>query len=144
MFATVRASLLYVGIVFSAGFVLGTLRTLVLEPRLGPTLATMLELPLILSVAWWACRIVLRRSTGLERRSRRLAMGWIAFGILLAAEFGLAVLAFGRSPAEQLYAYGRPAEALGLLGQVAFALFPAIQVQHPRATIPTGTRERAR
>jgi hypothetical protein len=50
------AGLVYFGCVFAAGFVLGVLRTLFVVPRLGETFAVAMELPIILVVAWIACR----------------------------------------------------------------------------------------
>jgi len=51
----------YVVAVFGAGFMLGVLRTLVLVPRLGALWAVLLELPVMLTIAWLSCARILRR-----------------------------------------------------------------------------------
>jgi len=55
-------------------------------------------------------------------------MGVVAFVVLMAAEFGLTAVAFGRSPAEYLVSYGPMSGAIGLAAQVAFAVIPVVQV----------------
>jgi hypothetical protein len=55
-------------------------------------------------------------------------MGGLAFAILMFAEVGLSILGFGRTFAEHLASYRQIASFMGLLGQLAFASFPAIQL----------------
>ena len=45
MGVTIRSGAVYFAIVFLVGFALGALRTLVMAPRLGDTLAVLLERP---------------------------------------------------------------------------------------------------
>jgi hypothetical protein len=52
----------------------------------------------------------------------------LAFAILMFAEVGLSILGFGRTFAEHLASYRQIASFMGLLGQLAFASFPAIQL----------------
>lgn len=47
-----KAGAIYFVAVFTLGFCLGVLRTLVLVPRLGETLAVLAELPVILAASW--------------------------------------------------------------------------------------------
>ena len=122
----VAAATRYALTVFAAGFLLGTFRVLWLAPRLGPTAAVALELPLILAVAWIACR---RTATSVPTTPRaRLAMGGIAFLLLMAAE-ALIGTAFGRGLAAQIRELTTAAGLLGLAGQIAFALFPLLQLR---------------
>ena len=51
-----RAGALYAIIVFPIGFVLGTIRVLLLVPRLGGTTAVVLEVPFMLTASWFVCR----------------------------------------------------------------------------------------
>ena len=122
----------YFGAVFAAGFVLGVLRTLVLVPLLGELAAVLVELPLILTIAWRVCTRLLRRWP-LSPRSA-LGMGGIAFLLLMAAEAGLSTLLAGRSLAEHLALYAQLPHLVGLAGQLAFALFPWIQVRRSQST----------
>ena len=74
----------FLAIVFAAGFILGTIRTLVLVPHLGPLAAVLLELPLMLGIAWAVCRWLLRRFAVGEAWTARLAMGaiWASTSVL--------------------------------------------------------------
>lgn len=126
-FRAALAGSLYFGAVFAAGFVLGAVRVLVLLPRLGETAAVVLELPLMLVLSWFVCRRLVDRFGIPPGFTHRLLMGGVAFGLLMLAETGLSVLAFGRPPAEHLMHYTTTAGFLGFAGQVAFAAFPALQ-----------------
>jgi len=121
------AGLAYFGVVFAAGFALGTLRVLVLAPRLGESASVLLELPIILAVSWVVCRRLVTRIAVPKAPSARLAMGGIALGALLVAEAGVSVLGFGRTLSAHLEQYRQLPALIGLAGQVAFALFPIIQ-----------------
>lgn len=126
--------MVYVTAVFAAGFVLGVLRTLVLMPLLGELGAVLVELPVILSIAWWVCTRILRRWPLLPPAAA--AMGAVAFLLLMAAEAGLSMLLAGRSLAEHLALYAQLPHQLGLAGQLAFALFPWLQAR--RSQRPPG------
>ena len=124
------AASIYFAVVFAAGFALGVLRTLLLEPLLGALAAVMVELPLILGIAWLACSRVLRRiplaGTG------PLAMGAAAFALLMLAEAGISMLLAGRSLSQHLALYREAPHLLGLAGQVLFAAFPWMQARRAR------------
>ena len=125
MSAAARLGLIYFAAVFAAGFVLGTVRTLVLIPRLGELGAVMVELPLILAVAWFVCgRLVRHRGLAATEAA---AMGSIAFALLMVAEAGLSRWLGGRSLAEHLALYAEPAHLIGLMAQLAFAAFPMLR-----------------
>jgi hypothetical protein len=130
--SSVKAGVFYFAVVFAAGFVFGTFRTLVLVPRLGERTAVLVELPIILAVSWIACGRAIRRCRVPDRAAPRLVMGIVAFGLLMIAELGLSMLVFGRSFREVAADLGTPQGWLGLAGQVAFALFPLARIK--RAT----------
>lgn len=132
MTSALRAGVVYFAIVFAVGFVLGTIRVLVLAPRLGETGGVAVELPVMLSVSWIVCGRLLERSSVRRRWGDRLAMGFVAFVLLMAAELGVSVLAFGRSVAEHLGTYRSGGAALGLAAQVIFAAFPLARMGFPR------------
>ncbi len=124
----------YFSAVFAAGFLLGVLRTLVLVPLLGELTAVLVELPLMLTIAWLVCTRILRRWP-LSPRSA-LGMGAVAFLLLMAAEASLSTLLAGRSLAEHLALYSQLPHQVGLAGQLAFALVPWLQArrsQTPRS-----------
>lgn len=117
--------LVYFTAVFALGFALGTLRVLVLGPRLGELGAVAAELPVILAGAWLVCgRLLAGRRLG---RAEAAAMGATAFTLLMLAEAALSWLAFGRSLAGHVALYAEPPQLLGLAGQLAFAAFPLLR-----------------
>lgn len=120
----------YFLIVFAIGFALGTVRTLVVAPRLGDLAAVALELPLMLAAAWWVCgRLVRHLPRGIAPRA---VMGGSAFVLLMATEFAMSLWLFGRSPATYAASLVSTAGLLGLAGQIAFAALPLIDHAYRR------------
>lgn len=119
------AALTYWAGIFALGFALGTLRSLWLAPAIGEVAAVASELPLMLLASWLFARHLVRRHR-IAPGAPALAMGLAAFALLLASELALGLFALGQSPGEWAAALLRPAGALGLAGQIAFALFPAL------------------
>ena len=117
------AAAAYWGIVFALGFVLGTVRVLWVIPRVGLIPATLLELPIILAASWFAAGWILRWFAIAGRREA-MALGVLAFVLLMAAECALATGLMGQTPAQWLTELREPHALLGLAGQVAFALMP--------------------
>ncbi len=126
MASSLKAAALFVAVVFAAGFVLGTLRVLVVEPALGPVIAVLLELPVMLVISWLVCTRIIAWCNVADTAIDRLAMGALAFALLMTVETLLG-LAIGRPVSEQLAAYGTLAGQLGLAGQIAFAMAPLVQ-----------------
>jgi hypothetical protein len=123
----VAAGATYFLLVFVLGIVLGTVRTLLVEPRLGLAAATALELPVMLAASWFACTWVIARLLVPPAVEARLAMGGLAFALLMAGELAVSVILAGRTPAEHLATFSEPARQWGLAAQLLFALFPALQ-----------------
>jgi hypothetical protein len=123
--------LVYCAIIFTIGFVLGSVRVLLVAPRLGELWAVLLELPLMLLACWGVSGWLTRRLLGTASAGAALVMGGVAFAGLMVAEFALAGLAFDRSPLEQVQGWLTPEGALGLAGQIGFAVFPWIQTRRP-------------
>ncbi|MES2540860.1 MAG: hypothetical protein V4583_09775 [Pseudomonadota bacterium] len=123
MSALVKAGLAYVIPVFAVAFVLGALRVTVVAPALGPLAAVALEVPLVLALSWVVAGRVLARW---PLRDKRPALALLAFALLMVLELATA-LAFGQSPAQFLTAMTTPAGALGLAGQIGFALIPLVR-----------------
>lgn len=128
----IKAALAYFVTVFGLGFMLGTVRVLVIIPRIGEAAAVLLELPVMLAASWVAAGWCVRRFAVPARLSTRLAMGFLAFALVMAAELALAVLLFGQSPARYLDTYRHFAGAMGLAAQFGYALFPALRRGDPR------------
>jgi hypothetical protein len=122
-----EAGLAYAAGAFAVGFVLGTIRVLVVVPVLGELVGVSLELPIMLAVSWPICRRATAHFAVPARVSARLVMGAVAFAGLMAAETALSLFVFGRSLSEHLLRYREWASLLGLAGQIAFAAFPTVQ-----------------
>jgi hypothetical protein len=119
----------YFASVFLIGAGLGTGRILLLEPGLGPVLATLVELPLMIGASWLVCGWVVKRLAVPGERSARLLMGGIAFLLLMAAELALTLFVFGGSIAGHFQAYRDPAPLIGLAGQLVFAALPLVEAR---------------
>ena len=119
-----RAGSLYFALIFALGFVLGAVRTLLVAPRYGEPLAVLIELPVMLTASWFVCGWVLRRVPVQASPGPRLAMGAVAFALLMLAEITLSMTAFDRSLAGYFRELTTPHGLIGLAGQLAFALVP--------------------
>lgn len=120
------AALLYFVIVFSVGFMLGTVRVLLLEPRLGPVVAVLCEAPILL-VAMIAAALWVPRVLGLARDVR--AMASIGLGALVlqqVAEFVLGYALRGLGAAEQLAKFSTPEGLIYLALLAMFAVMPLL------------------
>jgi hypothetical protein len=80
------AGAFYAFMVFLIGFVFGTIRILVLAPRLGETAAVVLETPIMLAASWFVCRWCVDRLGVPRRVIARSVMGAAAFVVLMSAE----------------------------------------------------------
>ncbi len=122
------AGLAYFAVIFALGFVLGSVRVLLIAPAVSEFIAVLIELPVILLACWLASGFWIRQLR-ISTLQAALMMGAVAFFCLMIAEFSLGALAFERTLSDQLQNWITPAGALGLCGQIAFALFPWIQVR---------------
>jgi hypothetical protein len=122
-----RAGAVYFALVFALGFVLGTARVLAVAPILGETLATLVELPAMLAASWLLCGWCVRRFDVPCAGGERVAMGALAFALLMLAEFSLSSVLMDRSAAAHFARYGEIGPALGLAAQLAFAAFPVVR-----------------
>lgn len=129
-----KAGSAYFALIFSLGFILGTVRVLAVIPRIGEFAATLLELPLILTASWFVSGWLIRKMRIAPNSGSRLLMGAVAFGMAMIAE-PLLGLSFGMSLAEQGSALLRPAGLAGLAGQALFGLIPWIRL-HTAETRP--------
>jgi hypothetical protein len=130
--ASIKAGFAYALIVFVAGFVLGTLRVLLVVPRLGATTGVLLEAPLILTASWLVSRWCTEHFRVRADVGARVLVGTIAFVTLMCAEIALSVVLFHKSVSEHLAGYQSVPGAIGLAAQVCFASFPLIQARIQR------------
>ncbi|WP_237215379.1 hypothetical protein [Falsiroseomonas oryziterrae] len=92
----IGAGVLWFAVMFGLGFLLGPVRILVLEPRLGPTGAVLVEaVPMVAAMtllAPWVARLFDVAPTA----AARLGMGAVGLILLLMADTLLGWLLFGR------------------------------------------------
>jgi len=125
----------YFGVVFFAGFVLGTIRVLALVPVVGERYAELLEMPLMLTVVFVAARRM--RVSRLGRLSERLMAGLFALALLLAAEFSLVLWMRGLTIGEYWESRDPVSGGAYLISLLVFGVAPARV-----GGLPTGGRER--
>ena len=124
MMQILKAGVIYFAFVFSAGFVLGTVRTLCVVPRVGTRLAELMEAPLMLVVTIVAARWIARHFSIPCVPSARLAMGAIALALLFVAEFGLVLWLRGISIREYLATRDPVSGAIFYVLLGVFAIMP--------------------
>lgn len=78
----------YFALVFSVGFLLGIVRVLLLEPRLGERWAELAEMPLMLLAIVLSARFIVRRFPASQRASY-LVSGGVALLLLVLVEFSV-------------------------------------------------------
>lgn len=125
------AATLYFLLVFAAGFMLGAVRVMLVVPRLGGFAATLIEIPLMLAVAYFACRLVLDHWQVPPLPELRWAMAAWFVALLALGEWQLGILLFHRSAAQQWATLASPAGLAGLGAQLLAALLPVICGRHP-------------
>jgi hypothetical protein len=81
-----KAAGLYFVIVFGAGFVLGTIRVLLVVPHLGVRTAELMETPVMVAISFFAARWMMRHFAALHAAAARIAIGLVALALLLGAE----------------------------------------------------------
>jgi hypothetical protein len=118
-----KASAIYFISVFGVGFVLGTIRVLLIVPYIGVRWAELFEQPLMLLASFYFARLVVRYF-GPFAPARRLAIGIIALAFLLAAELSLTLFVQGLAFSQYLASRDAVAGVAYLLSLAAFALMP--------------------
>jgi hypothetical protein len=83
--------IVYFLLVFGAGFVLGTVRVLLIVPHVGDRAAELFEIPLILLATVLAARWITRRFPEPSDNAERLVIGGIALGLMLAGELAVGI-----------------------------------------------------
>ena len=121
-----KAGVLYFALVFGAGFVLGTIRTLWVVPRVGTRIAELMETPLMLVVTILAAQWVVLHLSTPSVPSARLEMGGIALALLLVAEFGFALWLRGLSIKQYFAARDRVSGLVYCAMLGVFAIMPLL------------------
>ncbi len=124
-----KAGALYFALVFTAGFVLGTIRLLWLVPRFGERAAELIEAPIMLGVIVLAAQWTVRYLAVPPSPPKRLGVGFVALGILLAAELTLVLWLRGLSIADYVATRDPVSGAVYLVMLGLFAVMPALMAR---------------
>jgi hypothetical protein len=121
-----KAGALYFTIVFAAGFLLGPIHVLWIEPKAGPTLAVLCESPFLLAVMILAARWV-PGAVALEKTAASLiTMGIIALALQQAADFLVGVGLRGIPLKQQVAHFGTKAGMVYATLLILFAIIPLV------------------
>lgn len=118
-----RLGLAYFAIVFAVGFVLGTVRTLWLVPRLGERWAELAEMPVMVGASWLAARALFRQA-GLSLRAT-VGAGVLALVLLVGVEVTVVLRVRGLSWSEYLATRDAVSGTAYLAALLLFAAMPA-------------------
>ena len=121
-----KTGLLYFVLVFTTGFLFGTVRVLWLVPRFGERTAELMEAPIMLVVTIFAAQWVVQRLAVPLAPSKRLAVGMIALALLLVTEFTLVLSLRGLSIAEYVATRDPVSGTVYLAMLLLFATMPLI------------------
>jgi hypothetical protein len=123
------AATLYFIIVFGVGFLLGPIRVLLLEPRIGAVRAALCEAPFLLGAILVASRVAPRALQLDGRKGALLAVGLIALGMQQIADLAVGLALRGLSLPEQLARLATPEGAIYAALLVLFAVMPVLTNQ---------------
>ncbi len=118
------AGVLYFAVTYSAGFLFGTLRELLLVPNFGSTVSILIETPAMLAVTYFAASWIIRRLAPPLTPLRLLGTGLIGFGCLMLAELAFAMPLRGLDAQQWLAHFSTMDGAISLAMFVLFAVMP--------------------
>jgi hypothetical protein len=123
---TIKAGITYFALVFGAGFVLGMIRVPFLVPRLGERVAELVEMPFMLVAILLAAQFIIRRFSLPANVLARLWAGFVALGLLVAAEVLLAVALQDRTLGEYVASRDPGSGSVYLAMLALFAVMPLV------------------
>lgn len=121
-----KYGLIYFALVFGAGFILGTIRVLILEPRMATRYAELIEIPLMLVVIYLSAKYVVSKMHSMQARLPYFITGASALLLLLMLEFTLVLGLQGISFGQYLESRDRIAFGAYLVSLIIFALMPLL------------------
>ena len=124
MLRTIKLSLLYFGIVFGVGFVLGTIRVVFLVPLMGERWAELLEMPFMLVAIIYTAKYLVHRYPLLPMRVW-LSVGLLALFILLSVEFTIVLGLRGISLADYFNSRDIISGSAYIISLVIYMLMPS-------------------
>jgi hypothetical protein len=123
---TLKAGAFYFVLVFAAGFVLGTIRTLWIVPRVGARTAEMIETPIMFAVIVFAAHWVAKRLLLPPTLAMRLGFGFVGLALLLITEFTVVLWLRGLTIRNYFASRDPVAGTVYLIMLGVFALMPLL------------------
>lgn len=120
--------LFYFGLIFTAGFILGTLRELLLAPNIGASTAELIEIPVMLLIIVSSARLTVNRYP-LKNLIQYLTLGVAALAVLLAAEITLVLWLRNMTLSTYIASKQNLAGLAYLLSLIFFALAPYLSAR---------------
>ena len=120
---TLAAPFLYFAIVFGAGFVVGPLRVLYVEPRVGITTAVLLEAPILLIAMLVGAKLTVRWMQA-PSVAALLGVGILALVMQQVSDVAVGVFLRGMTVADHIAQFGTPAGMIYSALLAAFAMMP--------------------
>jgi len=123
---TIKAGTVYFALVFGAGFVLGSIRVPFLVPRLGERAAELIEMPFMFVAVLLSARFITKRFSLPANLLAHLGAGFLALGLLVAAEVLLAVALQDRTVGEYVASRDPVSGIVYLVMLALFAVMPLV------------------
>ena len=124
MLQKIKLSLLYFAIVFTVGFLLGTIRVLFLLPAIGERWAELLEMPLMLIAIIYTAKYLVNKHPRLSLGDW-LTVGFLALCLLLSVEFTVVLGLRGISLSEYIASRDIVAGSVYLVSLALYLLMPS-------------------
>jgi hypothetical protein len=121
------SALFYFLVVFGVGFVLGPIRVLVLEPRLGPMLAVLCEAPVLILAMWFAANAAPKWARLTGGVAAHFSVGLIALALQQAADWAVGFGLRGMTLRDQLNYFASPPGHVYLATLIAFLFMPLVR-----------------
>jgi hypothetical protein len=130
MLRHLKISFVYFILVFAAGFVLGPIRIFWLAPKVGIRTAELVESPIMIAIAWFAARWIVRHFVVPVSISVRLGIGGFALFLLLLAEVTVGVGLRGMVVSEIITNRDPVSGTVYFLSIALYGLMPALIARH--------------
>ena len=120
----IKYGFIYFALVFAAGFVLGVIRVLLVEPRIGARYAELIEIPVMLIVIYQSAKFVVSRMPDAKSGIPYFVTGAVALALLLLCEIALVSGLQGMTLGQYLESRDAVAFSAYILSLVIFAMMP--------------------
>lgn len=120
----------YFALVFGAGFLMGPIRVLILEPAIGTTAAVACETPVLIAAMVLAARWLPGKAGLPPTVPTFAAMGLGALALQQVADLAVGIYLRGLTPSDIYASFASPAGAIYGVALAAFAAMPLIMNWH--------------